>query len=87
MQLLVSAATAADASAALDGGADVVDAKDPNAGALGATAHDVLLEIVARVGGARLVTAALGDATGEESAEASAAVAALTSSCIAPDLL
>ena len=65
MRLLVSVANAADASAALAGGADVIDAKDPLAGALGAVSADVLREIHAAVAGRRLVTAALGDAADE----------------------
>ena len=45
MRLLVSVASAAEASAALAGGADVIDAKDPLAGALGAVSAEVLHEI------------------------------------------
>jgi (5-formylfuran-3-yl)methyl phosphate synthase len=62
MRLLVSAGNAADAAAALAGGADIVDAKDPSAGALGAVTIDVLREILSMVDGARPVSAALGDA-------------------------
>jgi len=62
MQLLVSAASAADARAAVEGGADVVDAKNPAAGALGPVSLETLRGIVEAVNGARLVTAALGDA-------------------------
>jgi len=62
MQLLVSAASAADALAAVEGGADVVDAKNPAAGALGSVSSETLRRIVEAVDGARLVTAALGDA-------------------------
>ena len=62
MRLLVSVANAAEASAALAGGADVIDAKNPLAGALGAVSVDVLREIHATVAGARPVTAAIGDA-------------------------
>src|ERR1700693_1567851 len=69
MQLLVSVASAAEASAALAGGADVIDAKDPHAGALGAVSMKVLREIHAAVAGARLVTAALGDAADEAAIE------------------
>jgi hypothetical protein len=72
MRLLVSVASAADASAALAGGADVIDAKNPDAGALGAVAPAVLREISERVGTARLVTAALGDARDEETTERAA---------------
>lgn len=65
MRLLVSVASAAEASAALAGGADVVDAKDPHAGALGPVSLEVLRDIHAAVGGARPVSAALGDAADE----------------------
>ena len=65
MQLLVSVANASEASAALAGGADVIDAKNPTAGALGAVSLPVLREIRAAVGDARPVTAALGDAADE----------------------
>jgi uncharacterized protein (UPF0264 family) len=62
MQLLVSAASAADARAAVEGGAHIVDAKNPAAGALGPVSVETLRGIVEGVNGARLVTAALGDA-------------------------
>lgn len=65
MQLLVSVRSAAEAAAALAGGADIVDAKDPMAGALGPVSIDVLASIVATVNGATPVTAALGDAHDE----------------------
>ena len=45
MRLLVSVASATEASAALAGGADVIDAKNPLAGALGAVSVGVLREI------------------------------------------
>ena len=54
MRLLVSVSSAAEASAALAGGADVIDAKDPLAGALGAVSADVLREIHAIVAGGDL---------------------------------
>jgi uncharacterized protein (UPF0264 family) len=69
LRLLVSVADAAEASAALAGGADVIDAKDPLAGALGAVPADVLRDIHAAVAGARLVTAAIGDAADEAATE------------------
>jgi uncharacterized protein (UPF0264 family) len=72
MRLLVSAASAADAAAALEGGADFIDAKDPMAGALGAVTPDTFVGIVAAVGGTRPVTAALGDAVSTASVEADA---------------
>jgi uncharacterized protein (UPF0264 family) len=65
VRLLVSVANAAEASAALAGGADVIDAKNPHDGALGAVSLDVLREIHGTVAGARLVTAAIGDAGDE----------------------
>lgn len=72
MRLLVSVANAADASAALAGGADFIDAKDPTSGALGAVSLDVLRQIQSTVGTARPVTAAIGDATEEAAIERSA---------------
>jgi uncharacterized protein (UPF0264 family) len=62
MQLLVSVANATDASAAMAGGADVIDAKDPQSGALGAVRPDTLSVIRGVVDGRRPLTAALGDA-------------------------
>jgi uncharacterized protein (UPF0264 family) len=72
MRLLVSAASVADALAALDGGADVVDAKDPGAGALGAVTVDVFRDIATAVSGRRPVTAAIGDAIAPASVETDA---------------
>jgi uncharacterized protein (UPF0264 family) len=62
MRLLVSVAGPADARAALAGGADVIDAKDPGRGALGPVSADALAAIRLTVGTARPVSAALGDA-------------------------
>src|SRR4051812_2314771 len=72
VRLLVSVANAEEASAALLGGADLIDAKDPANGALGAVAPQVFLEIHARVSGERPVTAALGDAADTEDIERAA---------------
>lgn len=72
MFLLVSVANPADAAAALAGGADLIDAKDPAAGALGAVTLETLREIQAAVAGARPVTAALGDAADEDEVERAA---------------
>jgi uncharacterized protein (UPF0264 family) len=69
MRLLVSVGSASEANAALDGGADIVDAKDPLNGALGAVSPDVLAEIAAAVTGRRLLTAALGDAASDAGIE------------------
>ena len=65
MQLLVSVRGPADARAALIGGADVIDAKDPRRGALGAVSPVALAAIRRAVGSARPVSAALGDAATE----------------------
>ncbi|HJZ75585.1 MAG TPA: (5-formylfuran-3-yl)methyl phosphate synthase [Vicinamibacterales bacterium] len=69
MHLLVSVADGVDAAAALDGGADIIDAKDPLAGALGAVTLDVFREIREAVGSGRPVTAAVGGAASESDAE------------------
>ncbi len=68
----MSVATATEALAALAGGADIIDAKDPLAGALGAVPIAVLTEIHAAVGRERPVTAAIGDAGDEAAIEATA---------------
>ncbi len=62
MQLLVSVSDVAEARAAVDGGADIIDAKNPSMGALGAVRPEMLSEIRRTVDSSRLVTAALGDA-------------------------
>src|SRR5688572_17464376 len=62
-RLLVSVSNAAEAAAALAGGADVIDAKDPAAGALGRVDVGVLAEIHSTTCGRATVTAALGDAS------------------------
>ncbi|MDQ2765689.1 MAG: (5-formylfuran-3-yl)methyl phosphate synthase [Gemmatimonadota bacterium] len=62
MRLLVSVRNAEEARAALAGGAEIIDAKEPELGALGPVEIGVLREIVAAVGGVRPVSAALGDA-------------------------
>lgn len=65
MKLLVSVADAADARAAVAGGADVIDAKDPTHGALSPVRPAVLEAIVAAVGSARPVSAALGETSAD----------------------
>jgi (5-formylfuran-3-yl)methyl phosphate synthase len=72
MRLLVSVTSTFDAEAALAGGADLIDAKDPTAGALGPVSIDQFHRIVGAVAGARPVTAALGDASQEAVIERSA---------------
>jgi uncharacterized protein (UPF0264 family) len=60
-RLLASVRSAAEALDALEAGADLIDAKEPAHGALGALPADVVREIVAAVGGRRPVSATVGD--------------------------
>ena len=69
MRLLVSVVNHDEAAAALAGGADIIDAKDPAGGPLGAVSIAVLRQISATVNEARPVTAALGDAADEGAIE------------------
>lgn len=69
MRLLVSVRDADEAAAALAGGADIVDAKEPAAGALGAVSVDTFAQIARAVGGVRPITAALGDAADGQDVE------------------
>ncbi|HEX7336460.1 MAG TPA: (5-formylfuran-3-yl)methyl phosphate synthase [Gemmatimonadales bacterium] len=66
MQLLVSVRSAAEVAPALAGGADIIDAKEPARGPLGAVAADVMAEVLARVPEDRRFSAALGDLSTEE---------------------
>lgn len=61
MELLVSVRSAAEVGAALAGGADIVDAKEPSRGTLGPVSPKVLTEIVAQVPSHVSVSVALGD--------------------------
>lgn len=61
MLLLVSVADPEEAVAAVAGGADIVDAKNPSLGALGPVAPAALGAIVAAVAGRRPVSAAAGE--------------------------
>ena len=61
MQLLVSVAARSEARAARLGGADVIDAKDPRDGALGAVRPELLGALREAVGPGRPLSAALGD--------------------------
>lgn len=58
---LASVRNAAEAAIAVDGGADIIDGKDPARGALGALDCDVLGAVVAAVGGRVPVSATIGD--------------------------
>ena len=68
MRLLVSVRDAAEARTALAGGADIVDAKEPDAGALGAVTLETMRAIRAAAGSVT-VSAALGDAVDEPTVE------------------
>jgi len=65
MRLLVSVRDVRDARAAVRGGADIVDAKDPRCGALGPVTPRILARIRSAVPSAIPVSAALGDAAAE----------------------
>jgi uncharacterized protein (UPF0264 family) len=75
MQLLVSVADVREGRAALAGGADVIDAKDPRRGALGAVAPERLRAICGAVAAHRPTSAALGDALEADRVERAARVA------------
>jgi hypothetical protein len=60
-KLLVSVRNAAEAEAALAGGADLIDVKEPKRGSLGAADARTLAAVVAAVAGRRPVSAALGE--------------------------
>jgi uncharacterized protein (UPF0264 family) len=75
VRFLVSVRSVVEAEAALDGGADIIDAKEPALGALGAVAPAELARIAARVPPAIPFSAALGDAA--SAADAAAILGAL----------
>ena len=82
MRLLVSVRSADEAVAASEGGADIIDAKEPEAGALGAVRPEVLRAILAAVGQHHLVTAALGDAADAAAVEHVASVYAASGAAL-----
>lgn len=59
--LLASVRSAAEAELALRGGADIVDLKEPAAGALGSLPPEVIRACVAAIGSRRPVSATIGD--------------------------
>lgn len=61
MQLMISVVSAAEAQEALDGGAEILDVKNPAEGSLGAQIPDVIREIKALASGRVKVSAAIGD--------------------------
>ena len=76
MRLLVSVRDVHDARAAVRGGAEIVDAKDPRRGALGPVTPRTLARIRAAVPPGIPVSAALGDATAERVVARAARLAA-----------
>ena len=62
MRLLVSVRNASEAAAALAGGADIVDAKEPSNGPLGQVSAAALASIASAIAGGAPISAALGEA-------------------------
>ncbi|HQX54039.1 MAG TPA: (5-formylfuran-3-yl)methyl phosphate synthase [Planctomycetaceae bacterium] len=85
-QLLVSVRNAVEAIAAVEGGADIIDVKEPNRGSLGCAAPDVIREIGAAVrnclSSLRPLSLALGELTEWESCTPVASAVATTQSWI-----
>jgi len=61
MELLVSVRSGAEVPVALAGGADILDAKEPAHGSLGAVSPRVLNDILGQVSGEQALSLALGD--------------------------
>ncbi len=61
MRLLVSVRSAAEVEPALAGGADIVDAKEPDLGSLGPVSQKTLAEILGRLPSTHAFSVALGD--------------------------
>ena len=60
-KMLASVGDLAEMEIAVSGGADIIDLKDPKAGALGAVATDTIRDVVKAVAGRCLTSAVLGD--------------------------
>jgi (5-formylfuran-3-yl)methyl phosphate synthase len=60
-RLLISVRSAGEARIALEGGADLIDVKEPNHGSLGAAELETIEEVVREVAGRVRVSAALGE--------------------------
>jgi uncharacterized protein (UPF0264 family) len=75
VRLLVSVRSPAEVEPAVAGGADIVDAKEPSRGSLGAVMPETLRRILERVPVARAFSVALGDAAGPD--EVIAAISSL----------
>jgi uncharacterized protein (UPF0264 family) len=78
MQLLISVTSGVEAQAALQGGADIIDVKNPAEGALGAAAVAALHQVAALLPADRVSSAALGESTSEPGVLALAAYGAVT---------
>lgn len=66
--LLVSVRSAAEAAAALEGGADLIDVKEPARGSLGRADDQAVRAVLATIAGRRPVSAARGELMDESSA-------------------
>jgi uncharacterized protein (UPF0264 family) len=75
MRLLVSVRSGAEVAAALAGGADIIDAKEPARGSLGPVAAAVLAAIAARTPASVPLSVALGDCTDPDELRAALAEA------------
>ncbi|SFK57328.1 (5-formylfuran-3-yl)methyl phosphate synthase [Methylorubrum salsuginis] len=75
VRLLVSVRDAAEARLALRTGADLIDAKDPERGALGALPATTVRAIVATIDGRAITSAVAGDGSGTDLAGGVAAMA------------
>ncbi|MGH7174678.1 MAG: (5-formylfuran-3-yl)methyl phosphate synthase, partial [Gemmataceae bacterium] len=60
-RLLVSVRSAAEVEAAIAGGAELIDVKEPERGSLGPADVGVVADVVAKIAGRRAVSAALGE--------------------------
>jgi (5-formylfuran-3-yl)methyl phosphate synthase len=69
MRLLVSVRSASEVGAALAGGADIIDAKEPRHGSLGAVSRRTLASITAVVPPECPLSIALGDLTTQPEVE------------------
>lgn len=78
MQLLISVTDVTEAQAALDGGADIIDVKNPAEGALGAAPVAALRDVCAMVPDDHPSSAALGESATQPGALALAAYGAAT---------
>lgn len=82
--LLVSVVNAAEGNAAFEGGADVIDIKNPAEGALGAPRPGVIADICREYKGKKPISVALGEFPGKPGA---AALAAMGAAPFQPDYL